>query len=376
MKKKLALIVVFVLLISSLMAACSSNSSGSSADTPADTSADTSGSTADTPAAVTTDDTVYQFTLQNADAAGGTTSQFLDAWCAAVKEASGGRIDITCYHGGTLGGMPDSYDMVKDGTVDFAWGLPSFSPGVFPSTEVISLPLIGADDSLQASYALWELYSTNSDMQKEWSNVKVILLHTNCPAPMMSNSKITSVSDLAGKTIRASSGPPTDFLNILGASPISTPISEVYTSMEKNVYDITTSCGWDVISSFKFYEQCDYILDIGFHVNPYFFVMNLDSYNSLPADLQAIIDDYTGEAALEIVGSRWQDIQKATMDTITDGNLCEIYSLSDDVFADFASAADEVQATWIAEKDADGIDGQALVDSTKQLLDKYANLAE
>ena len=106
------------------------------------------------------DGKVYEFNLQNHDSPTGATAKFLDAWAEAVSEASNGRIKINCFHGGSMGGPKDTYNMVINETVDIGWGLPSFYPGRFPATDAIALPFIGVNTSKQASYALWDLYDS------------------------------------------------------------------------------------------------------------------------------------------------------------------------------------------------------------------------
>ena len=368
MKKKLSFLLASMLCITLALSSCS----GSGGTTTDVASTPSSGGSSASPAS---DVEVHELILQNGDAAQGTTSQFLDAWIAAVEEAGGGRLKIKAFHGGALGPMKDSYDMVKNGTADIAWGLPSMNTGKFPLTDVVALPFIGATDSLQASYALWDLYDSTDYLKDEWSEVKVILLHTNCDAPLMTNGKqIFTPEDLQGMKIRVNGGPPTEFMTQIGANPISMGIADVYTSLEKNVINAATSCGWDVVNAFKLYEQADYICDYAFHVNPYFFVMNWDSYNALPADLQTVIDEYSGYKALEIVGSRWQDVKAAAIAAAEEAD-CQYYTLTNEQLAAFQEIGATAREAWMADIDASGVDAQALVDALVERLEAHADKA-
>lgn len=375
MKFRLVVLFSLVLALALALSACGGGietpTTTAGADTTATTAASgSSDSSATTASTAAPSGEVFEFNLQNHDSPTGATAQFLDAWAAAIKEASNGRIIINNFHGGSLGGPKDSYNMVLDGTVDIAWGLPSFSPGLFPATDAIALPFIGVKTSLQASYALWELYDTTDYLKPEWSKVKVLLLHTNCDAPLITDKKITSVNDLKGMNMRINAGPPTEWAKLVGANPMNIGIGDVYAAMEKGVVDGVTSTGWDVVNAFKFYEQGDFFLDYAIHVNPYFLVMNTNSYNKLPDDLKAIMDQFSGYGALEIVGSRWADVKADVLNKINEAGK-ELYTLPAEEMAKFEDLGAQAREVWMADLKGKGIDADGLVAKTMELLDKH-----
>ena len=67
----------------------------------------------------------------------------LQPWEKAIEEQSGGRIDIQRYPSMQLGGKPPQlFDQARDGIVDVAWTLLSYTPGRFPLAEVFELPFV------------------------------------------------------------------------------------------------------------------------------------------------------------------------------------------------------------------------------------------
>ncbi|MBQ8664090.1 MAG: TRAP transporter substrate-binding protein [Eubacterium sp.] len=310
---------------------------------------------------------VITLKVQSQDPENGATGRFLEEWAAAVEEASGGRLDINIFHGATLGPATESFNMVESGAVDIAWGLPSMTTGKFPLTDVGALPFT-AEDTLQASYALWDLYDSTDYLKDEWSSVKVIVLHANCDSPLLLvDKKVESIDDLKGLSSRFIGGASTDFANLVGAIPSTMAINDIYTNLEKGVVDAAANCGWDVVDSFRLYEQAEYILDWHLNINPYFLVMNLDTYNSLPADLQAVIDEYSGYKALEYVGTKWQDIKASCMEL----NADKVYSLSDAEQQKAVELGEQVAQDWIASVTANGADGQGLYDAWMERVEKY-----
>lgn len=381
MRHKLALLlsIVLTLALALTISACGGTDSTDTTAVPstatptteAPATTATTGAGSDT-TAVTAAPTgeVFEFNLQNHDSPTGATAQFLDAWAAAIKEASNGRIVINNFHGGSLGGPKDSYNMVVDGTVDIAWGLPSFSPGLFPATDAIALPFIGVKTSLQASYALWELYDSTEYLKPEWSKVKVILLHTNCDAPLITDKKIASITDIKGMNLRINAGPPTEWAKLAGANPMNIGIGDVYAAMEKGVVNGVTSTGWDVVNAFKLYEQGKCFLDYAIHVNPYFLVMNMNSYNKLPDDLKAVLDQFSGYGALEIVGSRWADVKADVLNKISQAGK-ELYTLPAEEMAKFQALGEQARQVWMTDLKGKGIDTDGLVAKTMELLAKH-----
>jgi len=317
------------------------------------------------------DTTVFEFNLSSHDSPVGTTGQFLDAWSEAVNEASGGRIVIHNFHGGSLATMPQTLGMVLDGAIDLGWGLASFYPGVFPATDAIALPFIGLESPVQATHALWELYETTDWLKGEWTDAKVIVLHTNADTPLISQRKLNSAADLRGMNLRTNAGPATEWARLAGAEPVNLPIGEVYQALERGVIDGATSTGWDAVNSFRFYEQGDYFLDYALHVSPFFLIMNWDSYNRLPDDLKAIIDAHSGYGAIDIIDTRWADVKASVREIITDRGG-EIYNLPPAEHARLVGFAEQAREMWKdSVRDAvDDVDG--LVEKAMELMEKHS----
>ena len=358
-----AMAVVFA---ATMFTACGSSSTETTTAAAEDTTAaaeDTTAAAADDTESKAASGEVYSLKVQSQDPETSATGQFLEEWAAAVEEASDGQLDITVYHGGSLGSAAESYNMVVSGSVDIAWGLPSMSTGKFPLTDVAALPFT-AEDTLQASYALWDLYESTDYLKDEWSEVKVLLLHTNCDSPLIiKGDQINDVAGFSGRQTRFIGGASTSFANYVGMIPVTMAPSDIYEGLEKGTIDSAANCGWDLVNSLKLYEQADYILDWHFNVNPYFFVMNWDSYNNLPEDLQAVIDEYSGYKALEYVGTKWQDV-KASCEEL---NKDKVYTLSDEIMDELHGYGDQVCEEWAKDYD----NGTEIYEAYLERLEKY-----
>jgi TRAP-type C4-dicarboxylate transport system substrate-binding protein len=368
MKKRLIILLAVVMTLSLILAACSGGMTPPAENTPAPEPAPAPDTSTPAPEPV---GEVFELTLMNHEGPNSATARQIDHWCAAVLEASGGQLVVTPFHG-SLGGPRDTYNMVVDGSVDIGWGLPSFYPGMFPASDVIALPFIGAKDSMQAGHAMSDLYTTTDYLKEEWSGVKVIMLHTNIVAPLITkDKKIEKLEDLKGLNIRTIGGPPTEWAKLVGANPMTIDLGEIYTSMEKGVINAITSAGWEVVEANKFYELGDYFLDFEMQVNPCFFVMNWDAWNKLPPNLQAVIDEFSGAKALEVFGPEREAARQVAYDKIAERGG-EVYKLSADEQKRFAEVGDKASDIWRENASGKGIDADALRAKAIELLAKYA----
>jgi TRAP-type C4-dicarboxylate transport system substrate-binding protein len=353
MKKRLCLVLAIVLGLSLFLAGCG----GGGSETEGEGNGDVG--------------EVYQLNVHSHDPEASATGKFLNAWAAQVEEASDGRLQLNIFHAGALGGPRTAIEMVQNGTADISWGLQSFFPGQFPVTDAFSLPMRGITSAAQASAAFWDVYTNTDYLDAEYDEFHVLLLHANCESPISSKStKIEAVDQIKGMNIRALSGPPNDFILATGAGPINVEIGELYSAIENNTIDAIIA-DWHIIYARKFYEQLNYYVDEAITVNPYFLLMNKDKYNSLPGDLQAILDEASGAAALDIAGSAWDDIEAELRDIILERGG-EIYKLSDEEHEKLQTIADQVTADWIEKMNADGYPGEEIYDAVMEAVEKHA----
>lgn len=350
MKKKVVSVLICAAMLAALGAGCGSDD----ASTPA-------GSTGGDDAAAKPDK-VYSLTVTQHDPETSATGIFLENWAAEVEEASNGAIDITIHHGGSIAGPKDSIDAVLNGTVDIAWGLQSFYAGQFPVTEVFMLPCIDIEKATVGSEAIWNFYQTTDYMDAEYANYHVLFLHTNCQSPISTtDKKIEAVSDLKGLALRGNSGPPVTFIGELGASAEACAINDLYSNLDKGVYDGCIT-DWHAIESFKLYETIDYFLDENVGVSTYFMLMNQDSYAKLPEDLQKILDDVSADAGKYTVA--WDEVEEKVK--AMDGVAEKLYTLSDAERANLEAAADVTAQKWIAATE----NGQEIYDAAMKCIEE------
>ena len=140
----------------------------------------------------------------------------------------------------------------------------------------------------------------------------------------------------------------------LGAVPVVIPTVDTYDAASKGVVEGTYSA-WPGLTTFKWGEVLNYTVE-NFRTAPasiQYVVMNKEKWNSLPADIQKIIEKLNDEYEAKIC----QVWEKMTQDSIRSLAAAKhvTTSLSREEDARWFKAAAPVYDTWIKEKSAKGL---------------------
>ena len=294
----------------------------------------------------------------------------LDPWADRIEEASNGRIEIQRFPSMQLGGAPPQLiDQAIDGTVDIVWTLPGYTPGRFPRTEVFELPFMMTGGNAEAtSRAFWQL-AEETMMDTDFADLHVLGLWVHGPGVIHSSTPIEQVEDLQGVKLRAPTRATNMMFSALGATAIGMPVPAVPEALSQGVIDATV-IPWEVTSALRVAELVDYHTEFGdeaLYTATFVLAMNPDSYAGLPEDLRAVIDANSGLEFSALAGRVQQSYDAPGREMAEDrGNT--IITLSDDQVAEWRAAAEPTIASWIADADAAGINGSALVDRARALI--------
>lgn len=214
----------------------------------------------------------------------------MERWKDEVEKRTGGALKINTFPGGTLLGAKNMFDGVVAGQADIGCFAMSYHPGRFPVVEAIDLPL-GWPNATVASLALLDLYEKYRP--ESFQKVKVLTMFTCPPANIMSIDPVRNLDDLKGMEIRAA-GTGVKVFELLGASPIGMPQSDVPDALHKKVIKGMAS-SLEVMKDFNYAEYCRYITMTNLQVVTFGVVMNLDRWNSLTPEVQKVLDDLRRE---------------------------------------------------------------------------------
>lgn len=297
-------------------------------------------------------------------------AQILIPWADAVAKASNGRIKVEVYSAMSLGGTPPQLmDQVADGVVDIAWTLPGYTPGRFPRVEVFELPFM-MTNAEATSRAYWQMYE--SDMANtDFADFHMLGTWVHGPGVIhVKGDPVKAIADMDGLKLRGPTRVINDLLGELGATPIGMPVPALPENLAKGVIDGTV-IPWEVTKALKIAELTDasteFVGEHALYTAAFVLIMNKDSYNAMPADLQAILDSVSGEEFSANAGRIMQEADAAGRQVAVDrGNT--IVTIEGDALAPWEAAAQPVINRWLAEMADKGIDGQDLLTRARALI--------
>lgn len=294
----------------------------------------------------------------------------IQPWCDELERASAGRLVCQIYPSMQLGGTPAKLaDQVRQGVADVVWTAPGYAAGRFPKTEALELPGVLPQGGLAAGRVIWNFYQ--QQLTDEYAAYKVLALHGDGGMNLHTTSRpLRSSADLQGLRLRAPNRTISRTLEALGVVPVAMPPALVTESLSKGVVD-GASAVWEVLAPTKMDEITRHHLDtptdqpvLGATVLA--MLMNQRTYDRLPADLRAIVDQHSGLALVERFGRVWDEAGEATRQkVIAEGH--EVHRLAEDDYRQVLERLKPVEQQWIAEAAAKDIDGQALLDAARAL---------
>ncbi len=284
----------------------------------------------------------YLFRYGHSQPAQAPRSQSMVFFENELEARTDGKIQVENYFSATLGSEREMMDMVATGALQGTRG------GLFadanPKFVIFMLPFLVSDWD-QATRLL------NSDLTKR-INEGARLRGFHIPATGISQGfrahtnnvrPINTAGDLAGLKMRV---PPQEIYVLtaqaLGASPQEMPVSEVYSALKTGVLDgqdNPPSNIWD----YKFFEVQRFMTITNYATGPDPFIVDLNWYERLPADLKKTFDQVAIEAIAysdELNRESEQDYislleQEMEVNYVGEDDLDSFRQLTDPVVRDF-----------------------------------------
>jgi TRAP-type C4-dicarboxylate transport system substrate-binding protein len=292
----------------------------------------------------------------------------IEPWCERINKDSKDRLKCQIYPSMQLGGTPPQLvNQVRDGVVDVIFTLPGYTPGRFPIAEVFELPFM-MEDPEATSKALWDYVAKYG--AKEFSDYKLLSLNVHGPGVFhMVKTPITSLDDLKGMKVRAPTRQTNKMLAALGATPVAMPVPQVGEALSKSVID-GALVPYEVVPAVKIQELVKHHSETdpsepAIYCAEFMFAMNKAKYQSLPADLKAVIDRNSGKAFSGEAGKAFDLADEAGKKT-TLKNAHNVIPANE--LRRFKAASQSVSEGWIKEMNAKGENGQKLLEAAKDLI--------
>jgi TRAP-type C4-dicarboxylate transport system substrate-binding protein len=289
----------------------------------------------------------------------------MERWKSEIEARTGGKVAIDTYPGGTLLGAKNMMDGVIAGQADIGCLCMAYQPGRFIVTNATSLPL-GLPNSKVASMVLWDIYQKYQPAA--FSKVKVLSMFTTAPTNIMSKVPVRTLDDIKGLDLRASGGA-AQILKAWGANPVGMPMPATVEALQKGVVKGLYS-SLEVMKDFKFAESCKYVTLTDTVIYPFAVVMNMDSWNALPMDVQQEMDNLRVQQAMW-TGAYMDNHVDAASKWSRENQNVEFITLSNAEKAKWDAKLSFITENWIKTADEKGLPGKAIVADIKAFTKMY-----
>ncbi len=269
----------------------------------------------------------YSWKLVSPMSAGQNTDIGIVEFAKQIEQRTGGKVKITLYEG-TLGAPTDHWDMAKNNAVQFAFTSDMYNTGRMPILSMLGLPMEVPD--AKDAWTVANEWHKAGYLKELTDNFKVLWFQSSSPLSMyFKKTKPMKQEDFKGMKIRCGSTVQCQAMTVLGASGVSMAGGEVYMALQTGVIDATIT-GIDVAVDRKFFEVAKYVLKQNMIFGMFVFLMNKETWNSLPPELQKLIDQVAKDVNTADMERRYNEDK--TLMTTYEKRGGEFYSVNKDEF--------------------------------------------
>ena len=286
-------------------------------------------------------------------------------WMDDVEKRTNGKVKFTRVFGGSLGKLTAQPENIKVGAFDLGNLSVVYNPGLYALSNVVSLPFMSTDALVHAK-AAHELHSTgvtNAEFTK--MNQKYLSPGMWTKIQLMSHEPVRTIADLRKQKIRAHGGA-SELLKTLGIPVYAVPWGELPGAAERKVVTAGIIGAPVDAYAFGFGKIFKYWAPEDWFYFPLTFVMNLDTWKKLPADVKKVMD--TASTDIVVKGRNMMaGLEKKTGPLL--GKQVKIAKFEE--MDKLLAARDKTWQNWANARKKEGKDGQGTLDRFLALLKKH-----
>lgn len=269
--------------------------------------------------------------LKLADFSGDQNANFGAAmvkWEEAITEFTKGKITFENYWSASLLNATNAMEGVGDGVADVGLIIPSYFPAQMPVASWFfgfGAALSGSTvhDVAAGGATSLEFGLTYEPLVNEYASLNLKLLQgTSTPAyNLLCNKPISSLEEAKGKRARAIGAVWSDSAEALGMTTVSIAFNESYEGLQRGVFDCMVLNPNQLVTSLMLKDVApEYVPVTMAQLQSSSWVINLDTWNSFPKELQDFITEQNLVAAANIWKGYLQ-IEALVGDAITAGEV-------------------------------------------------------
>lgn len=294
----------------------------------------------------------------------------VEPWANYVEEATDGRLKIEIYNSGALGNLGTAYEDIEGGVYDIGYvnGAMSSDTNAFPLT-IGDLPFAISEpfDSTKVLKPFMEEFM-NDSFEK---SVPIAVSSTDS-YQLYSTNPVETVEDVKNKKIIVSGEEKVKLVELWGGVPVTLGLEENYQALDKGTVDQTsyTAIG---ANGFSLFEVAPYLGKVDMGAAPLVYLVNKRAFDSLPEDLQTILLEELGPKLEELTSEIYSSLAEDAIDTFAsevEKSGGRVIVPSEKAMEEFRRPTRSIWEDWIETANKRGYDGEAMMDFFIETLEK------
>jgi len=317
---------------------------------------------------------VFKMKFASMDPPGAGDTLTADWWASQVEKRTEGRVKIERFWSGSLIGGYEQLHAVKTGVIQLTFLYSGYHPKNAPLTVITLLPCMNVGLPKVSFAATDELMKTNKAIIAELkgNNVKYLFPFTMTNHYLWSMVPMRTLDDFDGLRLRSWGFNYTLFKK-WGCGMVSLPVPEVYDSLERKAVDATTMYISNGVS-LRLHEVVKYlnVTELGHNLGcPA--VINLDTWNRLPADIRKIIEEVNAETVDKCTEIATESYRKGMAAVKDAGLIIQRFPPEEEKVLTEVSRK-EIWETYAKKLDKMGVPGTKTLQHYVELLKKYEKI--
>lgn len=302
-----------------------------------------------------------------------------EEWAAAVKEATGGEVDIRLVLGGALIPAAATTQGIADGVAQIGLVSAAYTPSELSVANALGDLGFATPDPMVLAFAYADFMMNEPMGYGEWRNNGVIYAgaHSTPSYHFICKEELSTVADFAGKRIRLFGGGWARFAEEkLGAVSVNMTFGEIYTGLERGALDCVAADPTVLTSGPSIKELVTGFTNVA--LSPYYtnatWIYNVDFWQGLTdAQRRAIFDESAKALArLHVKYAAQVDasLSEATADGVTIVNSDELQAAYEEWVAGDSATAKELAKSKFGIEDPEALHAtfQTYIDKWKGLM--------
>lgn len=235
-------------------------------------------------------------------------------WIEMLKEQTGGELNVTLMADGSIVGPRDTLQGLRDGLVEMAYFVASYTPNEMPATSILAeLSLLNGDVAVTTA-AMNEMVLLNCPQcgaEAEDNNVKALGIGATTGFHLVCNKPFPTLESLKGARSRGL-GAWGIYFSSIGATPVNMTTAEMYEALQRGQIDCVV-IDLPGIANYSLQEVSKYIVDLplGTFNLVHHFSANQDVWNRLSDRDKTVMIHNLGPATAIMIGKAYERLGAA-----------------------------------------------------------------